>query len=64
MPTDPITDEIRAIRKQLAAQCGNDLAKIFADLREREATDGRTYVQLATRRIPSQQQGTHKPACR
>ena len=51
MHIDPITEEIREIRRRLAAQCDNDLAKIFADLRQREASSGRTYVTLPARRI-------------
>ena len=50
MSNDPITDEIRAIRRKLAAQCDNDLAKIMADVRQREAADGRKYVTLPPRR--------------
>lgn len=49
MSGDPITDEIRSIRHELAAQCENNVGKIFADVRKREATDGRTYVTLPKR---------------
>jgi hypothetical protein len=52
--SDPLTDEVRAIRKKLAAECGNDLARIFAAARQREPTDGRVYVTLAPRRHASQ----------
>jgi hypothetical protein len=54
MHTDPITEEIRALRHDLAAQFGNDVSRILRDVREREASDGRTYVTLP-RRLP----GTH-----
>ena len=47
MPTDPITEEIRAVRHKLAAQFGNDLSRILADVRRRQASDGRTYVRVA-----------------
>ena len=50
MPNDSITDDIRALRQQLAAQCGNDLATIFADVQRREASDGHVYVSLPPRR--------------
>jgi len=60
MTVDPITEEIREIRRRLAAQCGNDLARIFADLRQREATDGRKYVTLPPRRIQPRQEDTPK----
>ncbi len=33
----------------LAAQFGNDLDLILADIRRREASDGRTYVSLSPR---------------
>ena len=49
MISDSITDEIRGIRHALAAQFGNDLDLILADIRRREASDGRTYVSLSPR---------------
>ncbi len=49
MLTDPITEEIRTIRRELAAQFGNDLSRILWDVRRREASDGRTYVTLPKR---------------
>lgn len=51
MSKDSITDDIRKIRHDLAAQFGNDLDAILADVRRREIMDGRTYVSLAPRRI-------------
>ncbi len=50
---DEINEEIRAIRRKLAAEQGNDLARIMADLRSREATDGRVYVSFP-KRTPQQ----------
>lgn len=49
MTNDSITDEIRAIRHELAAQFGNDVSRILADARQREAADGHTYVTLPKR---------------
>ncbi len=49
MIPDSITDEIRGIRHHLAAQFGNDLDLILADIRRREASDSRTYVSLSPR---------------
>ena len=49
MPNDSITEEIRAIRRRLAAQFDNDVSRIFADVRQREASDGRAYVTLPKR---------------
>jgi hypothetical protein len=51
MIVDSITEEIRAIRRKLAAECGNDLARIFAEARQREAADGRSSVILPPRRV-------------
>lgn len=47
--TDEITEEIREIRHRLAAEQDNDVTKIFADLRARQATDGRAYVSFPKR---------------
>jgi hypothetical protein len=49
MVNDPITEEIRNIRRELAAQFDNDVSRILADVRQREASDGRTYVTLPKR---------------
>ncbi len=49
MPTDPITEEIRTIRHQLAALFDNELSRILSDVRRREASDQRTYVALPRR---------------
>lgn len=49
MVSDSITDEIRGIRRNLAARFGNDLDLILADIRRREAEDGRVYVSLSPR---------------
>ncbi len=53
MTTDPITEEIRRIRHELAAPFNNNLELILADLRMREALDGRKYVSFSPRRTPS-----------
>ena len=52
MLSDSITDEIREIRRDLAAQFGNDLDLILADIRRREASDGRRYLTLSPRLTP------------
>ena len=49
MVDDSITEEIRATRRRLAAQFDNDVSRIFADLRDREASDGRVYVSFPPR---------------
>lgn len=49
MFSDSINDQIRVIRRNLSAQFGNDLDLILADIRRREASDGRTYVSFPPR---------------
>lgn len=44
------TDEIRAIRHELAAKFDNDLDRIFADIQRQQRESGRVYVQLTPRR--------------
>ena len=51
MKDDPIVAEVRAIRDELAAQCGYDLKEIFRRLREQQASSGRQYVRYPARRI-------------
>lgn len=61
MRTDPITEDIRAVRHKLAAKFGNDLSRILTDVRQREASDGRTYVTLP-RRSPRPQMAEQRDA--
>jgi hypothetical protein len=61
MLTDPITEEIRAVRHELAAQFGNDLSRILTDIRQREASDERTYVTLP-KRTPRPQMAEQRDA--
>ena len=51
MKDDPIVAEVRAIRDELAAQCGYDLKKIFRQVREQQADSGRKYVRYPARRV-------------
>ena len=51
MKDDPIVAEVRAIRDELAAQCGYDLKEIFRQLRQQQASSGRQYVRYPARRI-------------
>ena len=41
---DPIIEEVRRIRAEIAARNGNDLRRIFEDARRREGSDGRRVV--------------------
>ena len=43
------TDEIRAIRHELAARFDNDLTKIAADLMRQQRESGRKYIRLPKR---------------
>ena len=43
------TDEIRAIRQQLAARFDNDMTKIVADLMRQQRESGRKYIRLQKR---------------
>jgi hypothetical protein len=43
------TEEIRAIRHELAARFDNDLVRIVADLQRQQRDSGREYVTLAKR---------------
>jgi len=41
---DPIVEEVRRIRTEIAARNGNDLRRIFEDARSREGAGGRRVV--------------------
>ena len=41
----------RAIRDELAAQCGYDIKEIFRKLREQQAESGLKYVRYPARRV-------------
>jgi hypothetical protein len=49
MVHNPITEEIREIRHRLAAECDNDVYRIGAELRRRQAASGRRVVRLPKR---------------
>lgn len=53
MHLDPITEEIREIRRSLAREFDNDLDRIVADLRRRERASGRTFARLPKRSVRS-----------
>ncbi len=48
MISDP-TDEIKAIRRKLAAKFDNDVSRIGADVRRQQRESGRTYIMLPKR---------------
>jgi len=47
---DPIVDEIRRHRKEIAEQFGYDLRAIIADARKRQKAHGKKVVSLARTR--------------
>ena len=51
MKDDPIVAEVRAVRDELARQCGYDLKEIFRRLRQQQSSSGRKYVCYPARRI-------------
>ena len=48
MIPDPVA-EIKRIRHELGAEMDFDVHRMFDDLRQREATSGRSYVRRTTR---------------
>ena len=49
MRNDPIVAEVRAIRDELAAQCGYEIKEIFQKLREQQAKSGLKYIRYPAR---------------
>ena len=49
MVPNPITEEIREIRHRLAAQFDNDVFRIGAETRRRQAASGRRVIRLPSR---------------
>jgi len=49
MVPNPITEEIREIRHRLAAQFDNDVYRIGAETRRRQAASGRRVIRLPSR---------------
>lgn len=43
------TDEIRAIRRELAARSGNDVHRIAEETRQRQLDSGHTFISLPGR---------------
>ncbi|HVC98083.1 MAG TPA: hypothetical protein VND64_30715 [Pirellulales bacterium] len=52
---DPIVDEIRAIREQLASQFNFDIRQIVADAQRRQAASKARIVSFQRTAAPSQQ---------
>lgn len=58
MHVDPITEEIREIKRSLARKFDNDLDRIGADLRRREKESGRAFARLPKRSSKSTGEGS------
>ena len=58
MRTDPIIDELRAVRDEHAARCGYDIEAIFRDIRARENASGRDYISRPARRAQGRETPT------
>jgi hypothetical protein len=62
MIRDPIVDEVRAIREQLAAQFDFDIRKIVADAQRRQASSQARIVSFQMPNQPLQPTGAAIPA--
>ena len=55
MPTDPIIEEIHAIREALSKASGDDIRKIAEAAKARQAQSGRKAVRLPPRKTKAAQ---------
>ena len=46
---DPIVSEVRSVRDKHAAQFGYNLKEIFRDIKKKQKSSGRKYVQYPSR---------------
>ncbi|WP_437726360.1 hypothetical protein [Sorangium sp. So ce861] len=58
MITDPIVDEVRAIRDAIAQEHGYDIDAIFEAFRRMEEASGRPHVAPPAQRAPSANDST------
>ena len=59
--TDPIIDELRAVRDEHAARFNYDVEAIFQDIQAQQEASGREYVRLPPRRVVAVQEDRPKP---
>lgn len=50
---DPIVAEVRAARRALMEEVGNDIGKLFEYLKRQQEESGREYVRFPPKRIES-----------
>ena len=60
-PTDPIIDELRAVRDEHAARFNYDVEAIFRDIQAQQKASAREYVRLPPRRVIAAQEDRPKP---
>lgn len=53
MINDPIVEEVRRVRDELAAKAGYDLDKVIKMTRDSQKRSGRKFVRLPPKRIAS-----------
>lgn len=53
MTKDPIVEEVRAIRDEIAKEHGYDLDSIFRDLQKRDVTRPGNHISLVSRPYPA-----------
>ena len=58
--TDPIIDEVRAIRQAYAARFDYDVEAIFKDIRAREEAAERNYIARRPRGVDSEPGSEHQ----
>jgi hypothetical protein len=63
MIPDPIVEEIRAIRDEIASECNYDIDTIFDTLRQLAATSPAQHVSLSARKIAETDQQASAGAC-
>jgi hypothetical protein len=56
MILDPIVEEVRAIRDEIAKECDYDIDAIFQALRRLEAASSAPHVSLPARRVNESEQ--------
>lgn len=58
---DPIVEEVRSIREQLAEACGFDIRRIVADAESKQRASGHHLVSFAKGKRPPQVKGEAAP---
>jgi vacuolar-type H+-ATPase subunit H len=59
---DPIVAEVRAIREQIAAECGFDIRRIIEEARRRQEQSGRRIISVQRERMTTEDRSPLEPA--